>query len=352
MKDLAVAALLVASTLSGLAVRAVAQEIPETTLTIIGGNSVQPSWPNVEADFWDTALPEASGGKVSVEITPWDQLGLKGPEMFHLLRQGVAPISNMILSYNTGDVKLNSGLDLALLSESFDAAQEVIAAFRPEFSRIYSEQYGIKVLALYPLPPQILYCRDQLTSLADISGRTVRVSNTTQGDFVQHYGGSDVSIAFGEVQTALQTGVIDCGLTSSTAGYNTGWHEAARYLYPIPINWQIVGYFANQAAWDGMAPELQTFLTEQFSVLEAKLIAAHAAESDIGMRCLTGDGECPLGEPGSMQLVPVTVEDEASRRTALEETILPRWAATCGEECVTSWNATVGELLGLTAAAN
>ena len=331
---------------------ALAQDIPETTITIIGANSAQPSWRNVELDFWSQELPAASGGKVTIEITPWNEMGLKGPEMFHLLRQGVAPISNMILSYNTGDVKVNSGLDLALLSESFEAARAVISAFRPEFERIYSEQYGIKVLALYPLPPQILYCRNELGSLADLRGRTVRVSNTTQGDFVQHYGGNDVNIAFGEVQTALQTGVVDCGLTSSTAGYNTGWHEAARFLYPIPINWQIVGYFADERAWDAMTPELQDFMAGQFAVLEAKLTEAHAAESDTGMRCLTGIGDCPLGEPGQMQLVPVTEEDEASRRIALEETILPRWASTCGDECVASWNATVGALLSLTAVAN
>ncbi|WP_046866676.1 TRAP transporter substrate-binding protein [Microvirga massiliensis] len=335
-----------------VSVPAMALDLPQTKLKIIGANSAQPSWKDVEVDFWSKQLPADSSGKVTVEITPWNEMGLKGPEMFHLLRQGVAPISNMILSYNTGDVKINSGLDLALLSDSFEDAQKVIATFQPEFSKFYEKNYGIKVLALYPLPPQVLYCRNELKSLADLKGRKVRVSNTTQADFVQHYGGNDVNIAFGEVQTALQTGVVDCGLTSTSAGYKTGWHEAANYLYPLPVNWQIVGYFANLRDWRKMSPELQAFLTEEFQRLKDKLLAAHAKESEVGLACLTGRGECPLGPPGRMKVVEVTETDTASRRDALKKTILPRWAKTCGAECVNAWNATVGKLLGLTAPAS
>lgn len=330
---------------------AAAQDLPETTLTVIGGNSSQPSWQDVEVGFWSRELPEAAGGRVTVSITAWNEMGLKGSEMFHLLRQGVAPISHLNLSYNTGDVKIISGLDLALLSPSLEDANRVIEAFRPEFQRVFEESYGIKVLALYPLPPQILYCRDKLQSLSDIKGRKVRVSTTSQADFVQHYGGSDASIAFGEVQTALQTGVIDCGITSSTAGYKTAWYEAANYLYPIPINWNIVGYFANVQEWENFPPELQAFVEEQMRVLEGKLALAHSEEGELGIRCLTGEGECSLGQPGKMQLVAVTAEDEASRREALEQTILPRWATACGQECVDGWNATVGQVMGLTARA-
>lgn len=328
---------------------AVAQDLPATKLKIIGGTSAQPSWKNVEVDFWTKGLTDASKGKVTVDITPWNEMGLKGPEMFHLLRQKVVPITNMILAYNTGDVKINSGLDLALLSASFDEAAENVEAFRPAFEKAYEDKYGIKVLALYPLPPQILYCRSPIKSLADLKGKKVRVSNTTQADFAQHFGANDVSIAFGEVQTALQTGVVDCGLTSSTAGYKTGWHEAASYLYPIPINWQLVGYFANLSEWNKYPPALQAFLTEQFKKLEGDIRAAHEKEDSMGIDCLTGRAACPLGAPGKMQVVEVTEADKASRREAVEKTILPRWAATCDAECVAAWNGSIGKKLGLTA---
>lgn len=326
-----------------------AQELPTTKLKVIGGNSAQPSWKDIEVGFWSKRLPEASGGKVTVDITPWNEMGLKGPEMFHLLRQRVAPITNMILSYNTGDVKINSGLDLALISPSFDESKKVVAAFRPAFEKVYEQKYGIKVLALYSLPPQILYCRSKISSLADLKGKKVRVSNTTQADFVQHFGGNDVNIAFGEVQTALQTGVVDCGLTSSTAGYKTGWHEAASHLYPIPINWQLVGYFANLGEWQKFSPELRNFLTEQFKKLEGEISVAHEKEADTGIDCLTGRAPCPLGPPGRMQLVEVTEADKAARREAVEKTILPRWARTCDAECIDAWNSSIGKMLNLTA---
>jgi len=238
---------------------AAAQDLPTAKIQVIGGNSSQPSWKNVELGFWNEKLPAASAGKVTVQITPWNEMGLKGGEVFQLLRRGVAPVGNLLLAYNTGDVKINDGIDLALLSLTMDDAMKVVEAYRPVFERVYEKDFGLKMLNLWPLPPQIIFCRAEIKDLSDLKGRKVRVSNVSQGHFVQHFGGTDVSVAFGEMQTALQTGVVDCGLTSGTAGYKTGWHEASKFVYPIPINWQFVGYFASIREWNKLDPKVRNF---------------------------------------------------------------------------------------------
>ena len=40
-------------------------------------------------------------------------------------------------------------------------------------------------------------------------------------------------------------------------------------------------------------------------------------------------------------------EDEALRRKALIEAVLPKWAARCGADCVADWNATVGKVVDM-----
>jgi hypothetical protein len=48
-----------------------------------------------------------------------------------------------------------------------------------------------------------------------------------------------------------------------------------------------------------------------------------------------------------MTLVPLTEADEALRAEAVQKAILPAFAERCGAECVSAWNATIGETLGI-----
>jgi hypothetical protein len=48
-----------------------------------------------------------------------------------------------------------------------------------------------------------------------------------------------------------------------------------------------------------------------------------------------------------MKLVAVTPADETLRKDALVKAIMPGFAQRCGADCVTNWNATIGQSLGL-----
>jgi hypothetical protein len=52
-----------------------------------------------------------------------------------------------------------------------------------------------------------------------------------------------------------------------------------------------------------------------------------------------------------MTLVEPSAADLALRDTIATDVVLARWAKRCGAECAENWNATVGPILGLTAAA-
>jgi TRAP-type C4-dicarboxylate transport system substrate-binding protein len=326
-------------------------EIPETKIAVIAGDTYNPMFRRVIAPFWTERVAKASGGKVQVQATAWNEMGLKGPEVFRLVRKGTYKFGASVLAYTSGDVKINDGFDLGLMSPTLGDVQDVIRVFRPYFERHYEKELGLKVLAIWPLPPQVLYCRDELKELSDLKGRKVRVSGRSQADVVRHFGGTDVNIAFGEMQTALQTGVVDCGLTSTTSGYSTGWQEVTSYLYPIPINWQLYSFLVNLDHWNSLNPELQDFLQGQINWLEARLTEEAQRELDIGVNCLTGNGPCPEGQAGDMTLVTVTEQDKKNRMEALEKTVVPTWSKACGADCVRMWNNSVGAHLGITAPA-
>ena len=72
-------------------------------------------------------------------------------------------------------------------------------------------------------------------------------------------------------------------------------------------------------------------------------------EDNEALRCLSGKGECSRGPGGSVVITDPSAEDEALRQKILKEHVLKKWAQRCSEECVKTWNATAGKVVGLTA---
>ena len=99
-----------------------------------------------------------------------------------------------------------------------------------------------------------------MTTLADLEGMRLRLSGNEQGRILERLGGSQVSMAGGEVYQALERGVIDGGEFSTpnvdwSAGFQQvtthwstpGWHQSA----------SVFGVMINQSAWDALTPETQ-----------------------------------------------------------------------------------------------
>lgn len=122
-----------------------ATDVPETTITVVGGLSNLTAYQNHEQPFWTEKVPELTDGKVKAEIKGFNEMGLKGPEILRLLGQGVLPFATATLSYFASDDPINEAIDLAGLTPSIDTAREITDAFLP----VYQEYYGddnIKVL--------------------------------------------------------------------------------------------------------------------------------------------------------------------------------------------------------------
>lgn len=330
---------------------AVAQSYPTTKLNVVGNLGITTQSKELEAPFWSQVIPEATGGAVTAQFKPWNEMGLKGPEVIKLLRQGLFEIGTTQLGFLAGDNAINDAIDLAGVAPTIQDFDKVRTAFRPHLTAYYEKQQGLKVLSLQSYQAQVLYCRPEFKGLADLKGRKVRVSGASQADFIEYFGGSGVNMPFGDVQQALQNGVIDCAITGTLGGYKAKWHEGAKYLYPLGINWASGVTAVNLKTWTAMAPALKTLLEKEYPLLEKRIFEQNIRENELGIACNTGTAACSEGPAAAMKLVPVPPGDLALRRKALDERVLPRWATRCGAACVKAWNETAGKAMGLTAVA-
>lgn len=352
-KKLAQGAVLAGALVAGLATaNAGAQDMPQTKLKVVGSWGNLTMYKDYELPFWTKEIEQKSKGAVSAEITPFNEMGLKGAEIFRLMRLGVIDIGSTVLGYVAADDARNEAVDLAGLSPDVATARKVSDAYKPVLDKFYQERFGIKVLGIYPYSAQVLYCSSPIKSLADLKGKKVRTGNRTLAEFVEAFGGTGVTLAFSEVVPALQNKVVDCAITGTLSGNSAKWYEVADYMYALPLGWSHVMLAANIKTWAKLDPKVQSFLQTEISGLENRIWEAAAKETQQGYECNAGKADCTMGTKAKMTIVPVSDADKALLKKALSDTVLPKWAARCQGDCVATFNDSIGKVVGLTAKAN
>jgi TRAP-type C4-dicarboxylate transport system substrate-binding protein len=327
-----------------------AQDLPSLHLKVVGGLGATVQFRNYEEPFWSKQLAERSGGKITAEVTPWDQFGIKGPELLQFTRLGAIVISTVSLSQIASEDPEAAAVDLAGLNPDIPALRRSINAYLPTLREIYRARYGLELLAIWTYPAQVIFCNGPVASLADLKGVKVRVASGMHADFVEGLGGVGITIPFDGLMDGLKKHVADCAITGAMSGYRLGLYNATTHIDPTTVSWGPYVLFANRTAWQRFDPAVRDFLTAQIAELGDRLWDAADRETQEGIACLTG-GACSAGPAAHMTLSPTSEEDHKLVRKSLLDVVSPRWAQRCGAECVANWNRTVGREFNLTVAA-
>jgi TRAP-type C4-dicarboxylate transport system substrate-binding protein len=327
------------------------QELPSLHLKVVGGLGATIQFKNFEEPFWSKELAEKSGGKITAEVTPWDQFGIKGAELLQFTRLGAIVISTVSLSQIASEDPEAAAVDLAGLNPDIPTLRRSIKAYLPTLRDVYRTRYGLELLAIWSYPAQVIFCNREINGLADLKGINVRVASAMHADFVAGLGGVGVAIPFDGLMDGLKKHVADCAITGAMSGYRLGLYKATTDIDPTTVSWGPYVLFANHDAWQHFPPAVRDFLTAQIDQLGDRLWDAAEHETEDGISCLTG-GACSAGPPAHMTLVPTADQDFKLVRKSFVDVVAPRWAQRCGAECVANWNATVGREFNLTVAAS
>jgi TRAP-type transport system periplasmic protein len=331
----------------GLA-QAAQAELPATHLKVLGLQSHLNSHKTGEVPFWEERVPQMSDGRVTALLTAQDLAGLTGTEILRLMRLGVLDFSSGVLSYMAGDNAEFEAIDLPGMSPDMATTRRIADAWKPVLAEIMERDYGVKLLMLFPSPPQVLWCKGAIESVESLPGKRVRVFNKAMSDMIAGLGATPVTMPFGEVTPSLERGVIDCGITGTLSGNTNKMFEVTDHMYPLYMGWSMHFHGASLDVWNALDPAVQAFLEEQFEWFNERLWTVVAEEEQDGINCSIGVDPCVYGFKGAMALVEVSAEDRAKQRAILEASIIPDWASRCGKECAEAFNRTIGAELGIT----
>jgi TRAP-type C4-dicarboxylate transport system substrate-binding protein len=135
------------------------------------------------------------------------------------------------------DVEIGGWRDVwetASLPMMFESREQAIACgeqvIKPFLNKV-GEKDNIILLQLTTDFPEEIWCKDVVSSVADLNGKKIRAASIADQTVIKELGGVPVSLDYGEVVMAGERGVCDMAITSVASGYADKWYEVYKNLY-------------------------------------------------------------------------------------------------------------------------
>ncbi|MES2911802.1 MAG: TRAP transporter substrate-binding protein [Pseudomonadota bacterium] len=347
---LSVAVLALASAFLGTAAQAQFPAGPKVVIqAVTQASPTLPQYTRVEQPLLRDGLAKATNGRVEVMLSTWPERNVTGPEVLRLVRSGQVDMATAPLTMVSGDVPLLDGIDLAGMNMDIRQARRVADAMMPAANKEL-QRLGIKLVATFPFTAQMFYCNKPVAGLADLKGLKIRTNGPSTSDLLKGLGAQPVSVAFGEVYTALERGTIDCSVSGASAGSSVKWAEVSTHLLTLPLSWSTAGYYVNLAWWNKLDPAVRTQLEKTMTeVQNAQWALGLEANSD-GIACNVGrNADCKIHTPVRRAMKEVTPSSEATALVAkgLTQDVIPGWIKRCGDSCATAYTDVIAPITGI-----
>jgi tripartite ATP-independent transporter DctP family solute receptor len=173
---------------------------------------------------------EISNGELTIEIYPSGQLGSEQQcvELVQLGSLAITKVSSAVMESFVEDFKV---LGLPYIFRSREHAFKVLDGEIGKELLLCTEPYLIRGLCFYDAGSRSFYTIDKpIYSPDDLKGLKIRVMKSiTAMEMVKALGGSPTPISWGELYTALQSGVVDGAENNPPSFYTSHHYEVCKY---------------------------------------------------------------------------------------------------------------------------
>lgn len=208
-------------------------------------------------------LEEISDGQLSIKIYPNQQLGSER-ECLELLQIGSLDMTKVSAGVMENFAPKMKVFGLPFLFRDREHSFKVLDG--PIGQELLDEatQFWLKGLCYYDAGSRSFYTKDHpIKTPEDLKGQKIRVmESATSMAMVQSLGGSPTPIAWGELYTALQQGVVDGAENNPPSFYLSRHYEVCKY-YSIDEHTMLPDILVvGTHLWDKLTPQEQKWLQE------------------------------------------------------------------------------------------
>lgn len=240
--------------------------MPEVTLVYAEVNPLDTIVGQMATDF-KTKVEELSDGKITIDVQASGVLGSENDVLDTMLGGGgtidISRISAFALTSYGGQKSMLLSLPYTFVSrEHFwnfansELAQEFLMESQENGSGVRGLFYGEEGFRHF-------FTVNEISGIDSLKGMKLRVSNDpVMNGLVEGLGASPTVVSFGELYSALQTGVVD-GAEQPIANYKSNaFPEVAPYLILDGHTLGAVQVIITDASWDKLTVDQQAILME------------------------------------------------------------------------------------------
>ncbi len=180
--------------------------------------------------FMADRCKEISNGNLEIEIYPSGQLGSEQQcvELLQIGSLAITKVSSAVMEGFTAEYKV---LGLPYIFRSKEHAFEVLDGEIGKQLLLSTEPYWIRGLCFYDAGSRSFYTiNTPVRHPDDLDGLKIRVMKSIISmGLVKALGGSPTPISFGELYTALQSGVVDGAENNPPSFYTSRHYEVCKY---------------------------------------------------------------------------------------------------------------------------
>jgi tripartite ATP-independent transporter DctP family solute receptor len=279
--------------------------------TVLKSSDTHPDgYPTVEAvKYFGELVKERTKGRYSVEVYHSAQLG-EEKDTIEQVRTGVIDLNRISMAPFNGIIAETKVPSLPYLFRSEDHMHKVMDGEIGDQIKAAFEPVGLVALAFYDGGARSFYnSKKPINSKDDLAGLKFRViQSDIFVDMVKALGANATPMPYGEVYSAIETGVID-GAENNFPSYDTAKHAEVAKHYSLDEHTMVPEVFVMaKSSWDKLSPEDQAIFKEAAKESVAKqreLWAAKVKESRAKVEAAGSKITMPDKKPFIDAMVPV-----------------------------------------------
>lgn len=229
----------------------------------IGHNNPQDHYWTVYMEQFGEMVNERSNGSIKVEVYPNSQLG-DDNAMGEMIRNGNLDmmITGACIPGNWYEPMMM--MEMAGLFDSWEHVERAIYGEPGEIMKKGCEEAGFILWDNWMRTPWHALSTKPINTLADFHGLKCRVTGTDV--WVAHmegtYGLSATPMAFSEVFTGLQQGVVEGVFNPISSMYTMRFHELCDYLLLTGVNYDFASIMVSPQSWEKLSDEQKAIMEE------------------------------------------------------------------------------------------
>jgi len=214
------------------------------------------------------AVDKASGGKLKITVHANASL-FKANEIKRAVQGGQAQVGEILLANFANENPIYALDGIPFLATSYEEAKLLYEVQKPALDKILQAQ-GMRLLYAVAWPPQGIYTKKLIHSVADMRGIKWRAYSPATAKIAELIGAQPVTIQAAELSQALATGVVEAYMSSGSTGYDSKTYEHIKNFYDtqawLPKNAVIV----NRKAFDALDKPTQDAVLKAAADAEAR----------------------------------------------------------------------------------